>query len=202
MSVGLNHELQCSLPVHLGYGLISVGGLVPTQLSIADDPTRKKAVRPPCILLLPWMLDGAEVDVQELCFQLDQFWSASGADPFELSGLPSFDELRTDEVSPFWPRSLSEASRILLRNVWRRSCAESRGWKFRPFRLVMKSFHVLLLRHLKHVLCRMKAETCLVNFMLLSFFFLTVGRFRRIGSRLSKCLNARVISICIQVRKA
>ena len=110
-SYGLNQVLQQSLPVHLGCGLISNGGYVPTDVNVADDPTRGKAIRPPACELPSWMPDCTELSVADRCCQLDEFLVSLGADSFELSGLPPFEELRTVESFPLLPsRSLRSKS--------------------------------------------------------------------------------------------
>lgn len=110
-SYGLNQVLQQSLPVHLGCGLISNGGYVPTDVNVADDPTRGKAIRPPACELPSWMPDCTELSFADRCCQLDEFLVSLGADSFELSGLPPFEELRTVESFPLLPsRSLRSKS--------------------------------------------------------------------------------------------
>ena len=54
-SSGLNQVLQQSLPIHLGCGLISHAGYVPTNVNVADDPTRGKSVRRPSRDLPEWL---------------------------------------------------------------------------------------------------------------------------------------------------
>ena len=94
-SFGLNNELQRSLPIHLGCALISNGGYVFTEINVADDPTRGKSVRVPSNTPPPWILDDVGLSVQERLKFLDEFLKLKGADPWTLSGLPSFDELRS-----------------------------------------------------------------------------------------------------------
>ena len=110
-SYGLNQVLQQSLPVHLGCGLISNGGYVPTDVNVADDPTRGKAIRPPACELPSWMPDCTELSFADRCCQLDESLVSLGADSFDLSGLPPFEELRTVESFPLLPsRSLRSKS--------------------------------------------------------------------------------------------
>ena len=99
-SSGLNQVLQQSLPIHLGCGLISTAGYVPTDVNVADDPTRGKSVRRPSRDLPEWLKEHSSLSTPERCCRLDEFLVSFCADPFELSGLPDFDELRSEDSLP------------------------------------------------------------------------------------------------------
>ena len=99
-SSGLNQVLQQSLPIHLGCGLISDAGYVPTDVNVADDPTRGKSVRRPSRDLPEWLKEHSSLSTPERCCRLDEFLVSFSADPFELSGLPDFDELRNEDSLP------------------------------------------------------------------------------------------------------
>lgn len=69
-SVALNQELQQSLPVHLGCGMVSNCGYIPSEVNATDDPTRHVAVRPPEKVPELWMDTANFVDVDA---QLEAF---------------------------------------------------------------------------------------------------------------------------------
>ena len=107
-SVGLNQELQQSLPVHLWCGMTSNGAYIPSELNPADDPTRHVAIRSPSKSLPSWIFDlieshrgGGSCDWTSFDAWLDSYGFSSQA----LSGLPSFDELKAPWVEPPWNRT-------------------------------------------------------------------------------------------------
>lgn len=93
-SIVLNQELQQSLPFHVGCGMISNAGYIPSEVNATDDPTRRRAVRKPEKLPESWMFEEnfPSLDEQLACF--DQWLRSYQADPYSVSGLPSMDELR------------------------------------------------------------------------------------------------------------
>ena len=93
-SIVLNQELQQSLPIHLGCGMISNAGYIPSEVNATDDPTRHRAVRKPEKLPESWMFEEnfPNLDEQLKCF--DQWLQSYQADPYSVSGLPDMDELR------------------------------------------------------------------------------------------------------------
>ena len=99
-SSGLNQVLQQSLPIHLGCGMISNAGYVPTDVNVADDPTRGKSVRRPSRDLPEWLKEHSSLSTPERYCRLGEFLVSFCADPFELSGLPDFDELRSEDSLP------------------------------------------------------------------------------------------------------
>ena len=111
-SVGLNQELQQSLAFHLGCALYSNSGYIPSEVNTADDPTRHLVVRGPSVALPEWMLSN---DEQSGLVGLDSWLAEYGVTPYELSGLPPFEEL------------FGEASEDL--HVWRKTSRRSRQRK-------------------------------------------------------------------------
>ena len=93
-SIVLNQELQQSLPIHLGCGMISNAGYIPSEVNATDDPTRHRAVRKPEKSPESWMFEEnfPNLDEQLKCF--DQWLQSYQADPYSISGLPDMDELR------------------------------------------------------------------------------------------------------------
>ena len=93
-SIVLNQELQQSLPIHLGCGMISNAGCIPSEVNATDDPTRHRAVRKPEKLAESWMFEEnfPNLDEQLKCF--DQWLQSYQANPYSISGLPDMDELR------------------------------------------------------------------------------------------------------------
>ena len=93
-SVALNQELQQSLPVHLGCGMVSNCGYIPSEVNATDDPTRHVAVRPPEKVPELWMDTANFVDVDAQLEAFDIWLKSYGADPYSISGLPDMQELR------------------------------------------------------------------------------------------------------------
>eukprot|EP00438_Fugacium_kawagutii_P029179 Skav210075 [mRNA] locus=scaffold7699:14183:18616:+ [translate_table: standard] len=89
-SYGLNQELQQSLGIHLGCGMYSNAGYVPTEVNTADDPTRGVKVREPEASLPAAFESAGEGDLGAF----DEWLASYSADTFSTSGLPSLDELR------------------------------------------------------------------------------------------------------------
>ena len=107
-SAGLNQELQRSLPVHLGCGMVSNGAYIPSELNPADDPTRQQAVRPPSKALPSWILDLLEGSCEGLSpnwTSFDAWLDSYGFSAQSLSGLPSFEELKAPWVEKPWSRA-------------------------------------------------------------------------------------------------
>ena len=89
-SAALNQELQQSLPVHLGCGLVNSHGYVPSELNSADDPTRHCDVRLPVKPKPSWL----ESEEEELAKDgLDTWLESYKCGSYEVSGLPPFEEL-------------------------------------------------------------------------------------------------------------
>ena len=126
-SVGLNQELQQSLPVHLGCGMVSNGAYIPSELNPADDPTRQQAVRPPSKALPSWILDLLEGSCEGLSpnwTSFDAWLDSYGFSAQSLSGLPSFEELKAPWVEKPWSRAsrhkcfLQHIAAVSQHEVW------------------------------------------------------------------------------------
>ena len=101
-SVALNQELQQSLPIHLGCGMVSNCGYIPSEVNAADDPTRHCAVRAPEKVPELWMDPKNFVDMDAQLEAFDCWLKSYAADPYSISGLPDMQELRVpldDETS-------------------------------------------------------------------------------------------------------
>ena len=89
-STALNQELQRSLAIHCGCNMQSNAGFLPTEYNSADGPSRGRDPDPPslelpsCFASLPALAE------------FDSWLARAGADPYTLSGLPSFDELKAE----------------------------------------------------------------------------------------------------------
>ena len=92
-SAALNQELQQSLPVHIGCGIQSNYGFLPSPLNPGDDPTRHVPLRLPSGNPPRWLFDDLSSEEQRLA-DFDSWLASAGAHPFQVSGLPSFDELQ------------------------------------------------------------------------------------------------------------
>ena len=105
-SLGLNQELQQSLPMHIGCGMYSNAGFLPTELNTADDPTRGKSVRAPAKVPEQWLNEpGKDLEV------FDAWLDSYGASPYSTSGLPPLTELYDDTLvgrEPFRSTSKSK----------------------------------------------------------------------------------------------
>ena len=88
-SPGLNQELQQSLPIHLGCGVISNAGFIPSEVNSADDPTRHVRVRAPVKACPPWLREFEPT----ILAAFDDWLSSYSATPLDLSGLPPLSEL-------------------------------------------------------------------------------------------------------------
>ena len=92
-SFALNDVLQQSLAIHLGCGMVSNVGFVPTESNPADDPTRQVPVRLPVKALLPWLDDRTDLDSSARSVELDRWLLSYGVSDWQLSGLPDLSEL-------------------------------------------------------------------------------------------------------------
>ena len=107
-SVGLNQELQQSLPVHLGCGMTSNGAYIPSELNPADDPTRHVIIREPSKALPAWLgLVEESLALHGCCdwTSLDAWLDSYGFSSESLSGLPPFSELDGLWNEPPWSRN-------------------------------------------------------------------------------------------------
>ncbi len=93
-SLALNQELQQSLPIHLGCGMSSNSGYIPSEVNVSDDPTRHRAVRKAEKSPEAWMIEENFSSLKEQLECFDQWLRSYGADPYSVSGLPDMDELR------------------------------------------------------------------------------------------------------------
>lgn len=93
-SISLNQELQQSLPYHVGCGTISNCGFVPSEVNVADDPTRFESVRSPSKEPQNWLYPSNFSSSDERFFAFDSWLESYGAGTYEISGLPPLDELR------------------------------------------------------------------------------------------------------------
>lgn len=116
-SFGLNQELQQSLPVHLGCGVYSNVGFIPSEFNTSDDTSRRKEVRPPSSEPPSWLDDS--IDEATALGRLDKWLESFGVEPYSFSGLPSLDELK--EEMPVDP--------IQKKNRFRCMCAVGRQSK-------------------------------------------------------------------------
>lgn len=89
-SFGLNQELQQSLGIHLGCGMYSNCGYVPSEINTADDPTRGQRVRSPEAALPDVFHSAAQGDISAF----DQWLESYNADTYATSGLPDLQELQ------------------------------------------------------------------------------------------------------------
>ncbi len=93
-SISLNQELQQSLPIHLGCGMVSNCGYIPSEVNAIDDPTRHVAIRAAEKEPEHWFYrENFDSDEAQLA-AFDSWLESYGADPYTVSGLPSMDELR------------------------------------------------------------------------------------------------------------
>ena len=92
-SPGLNQELQQSLPIHLGCGVISKAGFIPSEVNSADDPTRHVRIRAPVKACPPWLREFEPEDRDTVLAAFDDWLSSYSATPLDLSGLPPLSEL-------------------------------------------------------------------------------------------------------------
>ena len=80
----VNRRLRASLGHHLGAGLYSSYGFVPSLSNVSDDPTRGKPVRP-ALTPLPVWLDSA---LQGNFADMDTWLAELGYDPLTVAKLP------------------------------------------------------------------------------------------------------------------
>lgn len=92
-SPALNAVLQRSLPAHLGLGIYSCTGYVPSALNPSDDPTRGVAIRCSDITLPDWW-HAIELGNMEL---FDAFLAESGLLPEQLAGYPPLGNLFAED---------------------------------------------------------------------------------------------------------
>ena len=96
-SLALNQELQQSLAIHIGCGVINNSGFLPSAENVADDPTRHVELRRPVKCAEQWLFPGADFEASsEHLSAFDDWLEARGASPYQLSGLPCFSELRPE----------------------------------------------------------------------------------------------------------
>lgn len=93
-SIALNQELQQSLPIHLGCGMVSSCGYIPNEVNAIDDPTRHVAIRAAEKSPEPWFYRDNYASDQEQLAAFDDWLRSYNADPYTISGLPPMDELR------------------------------------------------------------------------------------------------------------
>ena len=111
-SFGLNQELQQSLPLHIGCGLYSNAGFLPTELNTADDPTRGKSARSPAKCPESWLYDPGEN------LQVFDAWLESyNVTPYSTSGLPPLSELFGDSLPVREPTHLAQKSKLHFSKV-------------------------------------------------------------------------------------
>ncbi len=105
-SLGLNTLLQGSLPVHLGCGMAGSYGFCPSESNCADDPTRNVPVRSPTKCPSSWWPNEVEFSEERRLEMFDDWLASYGTSEWDLSGLPSLDELSgvVDE-DPGWKRT-------------------------------------------------------------------------------------------------
>lgn len=93
-SMGLNQILQQSLAIHCGCGVTSNGGYLPSALNPSDDPTRHVKIRSPILEVPDWFPGQSPLlDEDDELARFDAWLKGLKADPVQLSGLPSFNEL-------------------------------------------------------------------------------------------------------------
>ena len=95
-SLALNEQLQKSLPVHLGCGMVPSYGFLPSAENPADDPTRKVPLRAPSRKQPDWLDPASSLEKTERLRLLDIWLKEREATPWELSGLPPLTELAKD----------------------------------------------------------------------------------------------------------
>ena len=83
-SARINSLLSESLAIHLGSGLYGKYGFVPSLSNVADDPTRKRAVRMALQPLPAWLVEALKGDFTAM----DEWLSSLGYDPVEIARLP------------------------------------------------------------------------------------------------------------------
>ena len=93
-SVALNQELQQSLPIHLGCGMTSNCGYIPSEVNAIDDPTRHVAIRAAEKNPEHWFYRENFLSDEDHLAAFDEWLRGYGADPYSISGLPAMDELR------------------------------------------------------------------------------------------------------------
>lgn len=84
-SPALNSVLQRSLPAHLGLGIYSSGGYIPSAYNPSDDPTRGVALRESDIHFPAWWVDMENGNMQTF----DDFLAEAQLLPEQLAGYPS-----------------------------------------------------------------------------------------------------------------
>ena len=92
-SVGLNAILQQSLPIHLGCGVTFSNGFLPSEFNPGDDPTRFAALRKPSKVPEPWMDESVPCPKEVRLAELDKWLEKYKCGPWDMSGLPSLQEL-------------------------------------------------------------------------------------------------------------
>ena len=92
-SVGLNAILQQSLPIHLGCGVTFSNGFLPSEFNPGDDRTRFAALRKPSKVPEPWMDESVPCPKEVRLAELDKWLEKYKCGPWDMSGLPSLQEL-------------------------------------------------------------------------------------------------------------
>lgn len=104
-SLALNQELQQSLGLHLGCGVINNSGYLPSRENPSDDPTRHVEIRKPAEPLPDFFLENDPSEESEQLRQLDAWLVERGADPWTVAGLPDLQELgMPSQEDPSWSK--------------------------------------------------------------------------------------------------
>ena len=106
-SVALNRELTQSIPHVLAYDTYSELGYFRTSGNPADDPTRGVPIRLPSRRCPTWWKSLASGQFEEF----DVWMKSMGLDPDDLSGLPPFSELYSEDISGKTKDTISAAGR-------------------------------------------------------------------------------------------
>lgn len=105
-SVGLNAILQQSLPIHLGCGVTFSNGFLPSEFNPGDDPTRFAALRKPSKVPEPWMDESVPCPKEVRLAELDKWLEKYKCGPWDMSGLPSLQELARPYVEEWgWTKT-------------------------------------------------------------------------------------------------
>lgn len=114
-SLGLNSLLQSSLPVHVGCGMVGSYGFCPSESNCSDDPTRNVPVRPPAKVPEFWWGNDIDFSEEERLKYFDEWLASYGTSEWDLSGLPSLDELAGEvEEEQDWKKT--ERSKKFLKD--------------------------------------------------------------------------------------
>ena len=107
-SIALNQELQQSLPIHLGCGMVSNCGYIPSEVNAIDDPTRHVAIRAAEKKPELWFYRENFASDEEHLAAFDEWLLSYKADPYTISGLPPMDELRVSVDQSLFEKSRSK----------------------------------------------------------------------------------------------